>query len=61
MLQIKKHKLDYDVQIFEGTFNEGTKFVNYKMDTYYKLLRIARKNKNRTIYISIITYYYKRK
>ena len=61
MLQIKKHKLDYDVQIFEGTFNEETKFVNYKMDTYYELLRIARKNKNRTIYISIITYYYKRK
>ena len=58
MLQIKKHKLDYDVQIFEGTFNEKTKFVNYKMDPYYELLRIARKNKNKTMNVPIYVYGY---
>ena len=48
----------YDVQIFEGTFNEETKFVNYKMDPYYELLRIARKNKNRTMNVPIYVYGY---
>ena len=48
----------YDVQIFEGTFNEETKFVNYKMDPYYELLRIARKNKNRTTNVPIYVYGY---
>ena len=58
MLQIKKHKLDYDVQIFEGTFNEETKFVNYKKDPYYELLRIARKNKNKTMNVPVYVYGY---
>ena len=48
----------YDVQIFEGTFNEETKFVNYKMDPYYELLRIARKNKNKTMNVPIYVYGY---
>lgn len=48
----------YDVQIFEGTFNEETKFVNYKMDPYYDLLRIARKNKNKTMNVPIYVYGY---
>ena len=43
----------YDVQIFEET-----KFVNYKMDPYYELLRIARKNKNKTMNVPIYVYGY---
>ena len=48
----------YDVRIFEGTFNEETKFVNYKMDPYYELLRIARKNKSKTMNVPIYVYGY---
>ncbi len=58
MLQIKNYKLDYDVQIFEGTFIEETKFINYKMDPYYELLRIAKKNKNRIMNVPIYVYGY---
>lgn len=49
----------YDVRVFEGTFDELTGLVNFKMDPYYELLRLSRKNKNRTtnvpIYVMDIT------
>lgn len=48
----------YDVKMFEGTFDEITGLVNFKMDPYYELLRIARKNKNRTTSVPIYVYGY---
>ena len=48
----------YDVRVFEGTFDEITGLVNFKMDPYYELLRISRKNKNRTTSVPIYVYGY---
>ncbi len=48
----------YDVRVFEGTFDELTGLVNFKMDPYYELLRISRKNKNRATNVPIYVYGY---
>ena len=48
----------YDVKVFEGTFDELTGLVNFKMDPYYELLRLSRKNKNRTTNVPIYVYSY---
>ena len=48
----------YDVRVFEGTFDEITGLVNFKMDPYYESLRISRKNKNRTTNVPIYVYGY---
>ena len=48
----------YDVKVFEGTFDELTGLVNFKMDPYYELLRLSRKKKNRTTNVPIYVYGY---
>ena len=51
----------YDIKIFEGNLDLETGFTRYKMDPYYELLRMARKNKNIKQEIPIYVYGYHKK
>ena len=51
----------YDIKIFEGSLDLETGYTQYKMDPYYELLRMARKNKNIKQEIPIYVYGYHKK
>ena len=46
----------YDIQMFEGSLNMDTGLTQYKMDPYYELVRLSRKDKAHVTNIPIYVY-----